>query len=175
MDRTETSDQSDAVVYTAASALGIVAGMRSMTAPAVVAYLSGSRCSGADREDFGLLGWPALGKTVMVLAGLEAIADKLPFMPSRTKPIPLAGRLLIGAFCGATICSAMKRSKIVGAVAGTFGALGSTFAVHQIRSEISQQLGVPDAAVALIEDATALWTGKAVCQGLTIARHKSAR
>ncbi len=151
MDRTETLDQGDAVVYTAASALGIVAGMRSMIAPAVVAYLSGAGCSGAEREDFGVLGRPALGKAVMALAGMEAIADKLPFMPSRTKPVPLVGRLLIGAFCGATICSAMKRSKIVGAVAGAFGALGSTFAVYQIRNQISQQLGVPDPAVALIE------------------------
>lgn len=169
MDTGEISNKNDAVVYTAASALGIIAGMRSMTAPAVVAYIAKSGCTGVDREAFGMLGKPALGATAAVLAGMEAVADKLPFMPKRTQSGALAGRLLIGAACGATICSAMHRSKLLGAIAGAFGALGSTFAVYQIRLQISQDLGVPDAAVALLEDATAIWAGKAICQGLSLA------
>jgi uncharacterized membrane protein len=169
MDREEIKNRNDAMVYTAASALGIIAGMRSMTAPAVVAYIAKSGCTGADPEEFGLLGRPSARTATMILAGAEAIADKLPFMPRRTQTAALLGRLAIGAACGATICSVMRRSKVLGAIAGAFGALGSTFAVYQIRLQITQELGVPDTAVALLEDATAVWAGKAICQGLSLA------
>ena len=63
----------------------------------------------------------------------------------------------------------MKRSPIIGALAGAFGAVGATFAAYQIRAQLTEELGLPDTAVALVEDATALWAGKAVCQGLTLA------
>lgn len=162
----ETTNNTDAVVYAAASAIGIVAGMRAMTAPAIVSYMAGSGCLQLEREKFGLFGHPGALKILIGLASGEAIFDKLPFMPKRTDRAGLISRILSGALCGATICKAKDKSIAVGAIAGAFGAIGSTFAVFNLRRSLSQDLRVPDAAIALLEDTTAVWAGKVICQSL---------
>lgn len=162
----DTTGKTDAVVYAAASAIGIVAGMRAMTAPAIVSYMASNGCLEVDRDRFGLFGHPNALKIMIGLASGEAIFDKLPFMPRRTQSAGLASRILSGALCGAAICRAKDRSIVVGAIAGAFGAIGSTFAVYNVRRSLSQELNIPDAAIALLEDTTAVWAGKVICQSL---------
>ena len=101
------------------------------------------------------------------MAGGEAFFDKLPFMPKRTAAFGLTARILTGAICGATICAAKKRSALLGGIAGMFGAIGSTFAVVEVRRSLTQDLHVPDTAVALLEDAITLWGGKVLCERLS--------
>ena len=48
----------------------------------------------------------------------ELIADKLPFIPNRTSPGPLFGRIVLGALCGATLCAAGGYSLAVGSILG---------------------------------------------------------
>ncbi len=165
----ENSTKPDAVVYAAASAIGIIAGMRAMTAPAIVSYMASSGCLQLQRDRFGIFGHPGALKVLIGLASGEAIFDKLPFMPKRTENAGLGARILSGAVCGATICRASDKSAVVGAIAGAFGAIGSTFAVFNIRQSLSRELRVPDAAIAVLEDATALWAGKVICEGLNSA------
>ena len=102
---------------------------------------------------------PIVGRTLLALAIGEFIADKLPFMPKRTQTGSLIARMASGAICGAVFCSALKRSPVVGAVAGASAALGATYAFYELRHAASQQLGIPDPAVALVEDALAAWVG----------------
>ena len=153
-------------VFAMASAIGIVAGMRSLTAPAIVGQIARSGSIGRDRSRFGLFGNPLFAKVLIGLAASEAIADKLPGIPKRTSTFPLIARIISGAICGATLCSVKDESPFVGAVAGTLGAIGSTFAVYELRRQASQSLGLPDAAIALIEDATAVWIGTAISSTL---------
>ncbi len=161
-----TTETTDAVVYAAASAIGIVAGMRAMTAPAVVSYIATEGCLQNEKNSFGLLGHPKALRVMIGLASGELIFDKLPFMPKRTDSAGLAARIISGALCGATICKAKNRSIVVGAIAGTFGAIGSTFAVFNVRQSLARELHIPDPAIALLEDATAIWAGKVICEGL---------
>jgi uncharacterized membrane protein len=163
---THTQTSTDAVVYAAASALGIIAGMRAMTAPALVSYMAQQGCLQVDRQRFGFFGHPRAFKILAGLASGEIIFDKLPFMPKRTDSAGLASRIVTGALCGATVCRAKDKSMLIGAIAGTFGAIGSTFAVFNIRRSLSEELRIPDPAIALLEDATAIWAGRVICEGL---------
>src|ERR1700739_2745733 len=83
--------------------LGFVCGLRSMTAPAVVAW--GAHL-GWLHLDGSLLAFFA-NKISLVIFSLfalgELVADKLPFLPPRTQASPLGVRILFGAVCGAAL------------------------------------------------------------------------
>lgn len=107
--------------------IGVIAGLRAMTAPAVVAWgamLGWIDVTGKWSE------WVAHPITVTVLTILlvgELITDQLPKTPSRKVPPQFAARLITGAFAGAVIGSAFFHTfscagaGIVGAVLGTLG------------------------------------------------------
>ena len=69
-----------------AFALGIVAGLRSMTAPAAVAWASCFGWLHFDGTPLAFLGSAAARYVLGALMVGELIADKLPFTPSRTRP-----------------------------------------------------------------------------------------
>ena len=163
----ENTSNPDAVVYAAASAIGIIAGIRAMAAPAIVGYMANSGCLQEEKSRYGLFGHKNAMKFLGGMAGGEAFFDKLPLMPKRTDAFGLTARILTGALCGATICAAKKRSVLLGAIAGTFGAIGSTFAVVEVRRTLTKDLRVPDTAIALLEDAITLWGGKVLCERLS--------
>jgi uncharacterized membrane protein len=144
-----------AETYAGAAALGVVAGMRSMAAPATLGRLKGYSAT---------LEKPAVANTMLALSVGEFIADKLPFLPKRTKTGSLVLRMMSGAICGAIFCSALKRSAVVGAAVGASAALGATYAFYELRHAASEQLGLPGPAIALIEDAVV------ASVGLTISR-----
>ena len=104
-------------VFVLALGIGIVAGLRSLTAPAVVAW-------GAHLGWLNLHGSPLafMGSTTAVaifslLAIGELIADKLPMIPKRTAPAPLIARVATGGLCGACLCAAVGKSLLAGALA----------------------------------------------------------
>ncbi len=162
----EEKSNPDAIVYAAASAIGIIAGFRAMAPPAIVSYMASSGCLQEEKSRYGFFGKKGAVKILGSLAGGEAFFDKLPFMPKRTDTFGLTARILSGALCGATICAAKKRSPLLGGIAGAFGAIGSTFAVTEVRRSVTHDLHVPDTAVALLEDAIVVWGGKALCERL---------
>jgi uncharacterized membrane protein len=157
----------DAQIYAGATALGMVAGMRSLAAPAILGRLGRTGClnqgcaAGFEK--------PVVANSLLALAVGEFISDKLPFMPKRTQTGSLIFRILSGAICGATFCSALKRSPVIGAIAGASAAVGGTYAFYELRHAASARLGLPDPAVALVEDAVVAWVG------LTIADIASGR
>jgi len=93
-------------------------------------------------------------KRIAEFAISELIVDKLPFTPSRLNAAPLASRIASGAICGAVIHGTVERPLAEGAVLGGLGALAGTITAYHIRQNLNH--GMPDFAVALLEDALAL-------------------
>ncbi len=140
-----------------AAGLGIVAGMRSMAAPALLARHTPPRLARgpvsrllAGKATTGILGIMAVG---------EMIADKLPFMPNRTDAPALAGRALMGAACGVAVAELWKGSRIGGGLMGAAGAVASSYAFFHLRRMADKDLGLPDTLVAVAEDAVVLAAG----------------
>ena len=141
----------DGQVYVGAAALGVVAGLRSMAAPAIMTKVAS--CGDEDESRLGFLGNPIAGHTLTVLAAAEQIADKLPFIPNRTTTGPLIVRAISGALSGAALCTIKKRPIVPGVLFGALGAIGATFAAFELRKRAGEKLHVPDKVLALIEDA----------------------
>jgi uncharacterized membrane protein len=102
-----------------------------------------------------------------VLAIGEAVADKLPFMPNRTQAGSLAFRAVSGGVSGAAIASARRKPAFWGAVIGAAAAVGATYGAFHLRRRVGKSLHVPDAVVALAEDALAVSVGVAAMRRLT--------
>src|ERR1700675_4372322 len=113
--------------------IGVVAGLRSMTAPAVTAWAVHLGWLDLEGSPLAFMGSPwAVG--VLTLGALgELVADKLPMTPSRTKPGPLAARIVMGGLSGACVTAAGGSSPWVGAVLGAIGGIVGTFAGYRAR------------------------------------------
>ncbi len=139
--------------------IGVISGLRSLTAPAVVAW--GARLNWINLQNTAL---SFMGSTVTlviltVLAIVELVADKLPSTPSRTKGPGLIARIVLGALSGACLAVAGAQSLVLGAVLGVIGALAGTFGGYQARTRLVKALKVPDLVIALLEDAVAIGGG----------------
>ena len=143
-------------VFFLAVGIGIVAGLRAMTAPAVVSWAA-------------YLGWlnphdsllSFMGSTVAVaifsVAALgEYVNDKLPKTPSRTAPPSLIARILMGGLSGACLCASAGQSLIAGALLGGIGSLIGTYGGYQARTRLTRGLKVNDIFIAILEDLVAI-------------------
>ena len=139
--------------------IGIVAGLRSLTAPAVVAwaaYLGWIKLSGSPLAFMGTV-W-AVG-IFTILALVEFVADQLPNTPARTAPVGLGARIVMGLLCGACLGIAGGVSLWLGAVVAAIGAVAGAFGGYRARVGLVQALHVPDVAVAVPEDLIAIGLG----------------
>ena len=145
------------VILLYAFLLGCVCGLRSMTAPAVVAWAAHL---GWLHLEGSLLAFFA-NKISLVIFSLfalgELIADKLPFIPRRTQAGPLGVRILFGAVCAAALCISQAASPALGAVLGGLGGVAGAFAGYYYRRGLSAK--VPDLLLALLEDLVAVGGG----------------
>ncbi len=94
-----------------------------------------------------------------LFALVELTTDKLPKTPSRTTPVPLTVRVVLGALSGAVLGLAGGQSLALGAVLGAIGAVAGAFGGYQARHRIVTGSGLPDFAVALAEDLIAIGGG----------------
>jgi len=136
--------------------IGIVAGLRSLTAPAAVSWAA--HLGWLDLQD-SRLGFMGSTLTVVILtlaALLEYVADVLPTTPRRTMPGPLVGRMVLGGFSGACLTVSAGQSWLPGAVAGAMGGLIGAFSGYEIRKRLVRGLKVKDALVAIPEDLVAI-------------------
>jgi uncharacterized membrane protein len=95
----------------------------------------------------------------VLLALGELVADKLPSAPSRTAPLGLIARVLMGGLCGACLALVGAQSPALGALLGVAGGLVGTFGGYQLRTGLVKTLKVPDFVIALAEDALAIGVG----------------
>jgi uncharacterized membrane protein len=143
-------------VFILAVGIGIVAGLRSLTAPAVVAwgaYLSWLNLHGSA---LAFMGSTTAVAIFSLLAIGELVADKLPMIPSRTAPAPLLARIITGGLCGACLCAAAGKSLIVGALLGGMGGVIGAFVGYAVRKRLVNNLHIKDFVVAVCEDALAV-------------------
>jgi uncharacterized membrane protein len=140
--------------YLLAFLIGLIAGLRAMTAPAAVSWAA-------------RLGWLDLGGTWLAILGrawtpwilsllalAELVTDQLPSTPSRTVPVQFAARIATGAFSGAAIAAA-GGSILGGLIAGGVGAVIGTLGGRAFRARLAVAFA-SDRPAAFIEDAVAL-------------------
>src|SRR5580692_3466420 len=116
--------------YVFAFLIGVIAGLRSLTAPAAASW--GARLGWLRPENTWLafLGFAATPYIISVLAIGELVADKLPKTPSRKAPPGFIARIVTGALCGAAL-GATSASLIVGLLAGVIGAIVGTLGGYE--------------------------------------------
>jgi uncharacterized membrane protein len=140
--------------------IGIVAGLRAMTAPAAIAWaarLGHLRLSGTWLAFLGHAWTPWI---LTLLAAGELVTDQLPFTPSRKVPLQFGTRLLMGAACGAALLAGTG-SMVLGALVGLAGAVAGTLGGHAFRARMAAAFG-RDLPAALLEDAIAIGAAAAV-------------
>ncbi len=148
------------MVLVAALSIGVIAGLRTMTAPAAVSLAA-------------LLGWLELTHTplafmgsgvtaaILTLAALgEFVVDQLPTTPSRTSLLPLGARLVSGGLCGAAI-GVSAGALWPGLIAGSVGATIGTFGGHAARLRLAVAFK-SDRPAGFLEDALAVVAALAI-------------
>jgi uncharacterized membrane protein len=142
-------------IYVLAFLIGVVAGLRSLTAPAVVSW--GARLGWLHLENTSLafLGAAVTPYILSLLAIGELIADKLPGTPSRKAPVGFSARVITGALCGAAL-GAPSQALVGGLLAGVIGAVAGTLGGYEARSRLVRAIGGKDFPIALIEDVVAI-------------------
>ena len=142
------------MVYLLALLIGIVAGLRAMTAPAAASwagYLGVLALTGTWLSFLTSI-WAVIILTV--LAAAELVTDQLPSTPSRKVPIQFATRVFMGALAGAAMGAGFGQT-VGGLVAGAIGAVVGTFGGAAFRAALAKAFG-RDRPAALIEDAVAI-------------------
>lgn len=142
-------------IFAFAFGIGIVAGLRSLTAPAAVSwslYLGWLSLAGSPLAFMGSIA----AVTIFSLALGELIADLLPKTPKRTAPLPLIARLLMGGLCGACLCASVNQPAFLGAFLGGIGGVTGAFAGYEVRKRLVSSLKIKDIFVALPEDLIAI-------------------
>jgi uncharacterized membrane protein len=134
--------------------IGIVAGLRAMTAPAAIAWAAASGALTLDGSPLVFLGWRFTPWVLTLLAGGELITDQLPATPSRKVPIQFGARIASGALCGAAI-GLDQGSAMAGLALGVVGAVIGTLGGAWARGRLAALFG-RDTPAALIEDAVAI-------------------
>ena len=134
--------------------MGVVAGSRSMMAPAAVSWAARLGWIDVTGSWLAWLGYAWTPWIVTLFALGELVADQLPSTPSRTLPPSFAFRIASGALCGVAIAMAAS-SGIAGAVAGAVGAVVGTLGGRAMRGSLAAAFG-HDRPAALLEDALAI-------------------
>lgn len=134
--------------------IGIVAGLRAMTAPAAISWAAHLGWLHLGDSWLAFLGYAFTPWIFTALAIVELITDQLPSTPSRKVPVQFGTRIVMGALCGAAV-GISGGWALGGAVAGVIGAVIGTLAGADIRGRLARSFG-QDRPAAIIEDVVAI-------------------
>jgi uncharacterized membrane protein len=143
------------MTYLLAMLIGIVAGSRTLTAPAAVSWATYAGILPVHDTGLAFLGYWLTPYIFTVLAAAEFVADQLPTTPSRKAPVGFGARIATGALSGAAI-GASGGSWLVGLVAGVIGAVIGTLAFYAFRMWLATAIFHRDRPAAVIEDIIAI-------------------
>jgi uncharacterized membrane protein len=141
--------------------IGVVAGLRALTPPAVVAWGAALGWLPVEGTWAQWVGHPITVTVLTILLVVELVTDQLPSTPSRKTTPQFAARILTAAFAGAVVGAGFHHTfsslgaGIIGAVLGTLGG-------YEARKRLVAANGGHDLPVALSEDAIAVLGGFAV-------------
>lgn len=134
--------------------IGVIAGLRAMTAPAAVSWAARTGSINVASTSLAFLGYAFTPWILTLLALGELITDQLPTTPSRKAPGPFVARLVSGALSGSAI-GASRGSLLAGLLAGMLGAVIGTLGGYAFRARLASAFG-RDLPAALIEDVIAI-------------------
>ena len=142
------------MLYLLALLIGVIAGLRAMTAPAAITWAAYLGWLNLPTTPLAFMGYAWTPWIFTVLALVELVADQLPTTPSRTVPVQFGTRIASGALCGA--CLGMAGGNLaIGAICGAVGAVVGTLGGRSVRGSLAAFFG-KDPPAALIEDAVAI-------------------
>jgi uncharacterized membrane protein len=144
------------LAYGLALGIGVVAGLRSLTAPAAVSWAAHTGQLDLHGSALSFMGSSTAVAIFSFLAAAEFVADLLPKTPRRTMPGPLAARVLSGGLSGACLLTSSLQSPAAGVLLGGIGAVIGAYAGYEIRRRAVAKLRVKDIMVAVPEDAVAV-------------------
>jgi uncharacterized membrane protein len=150
---------STAAVLALAFAIGLIDGLRSMTAPAAVAWAARLKWLDLHNSFLGFMGATVTTYVLTAAAIVELVVDKLPNTPSRKAAPGLTARIVLGGLSGASLCVAANQAIVVGAGLGIAGSLAGAFLGYELRTRLVKSLKVPDFVIAVLEDAVAIGGG----------------
>lgn len=142
------------MVFILSLLIGIVAGLRAMTAPAAVSWAAALGWIDLSGSWLSFMGSFWTAGICTVLAVIELVTDQLPSTPSRKVPQQFGARLVSGALSGAVIGVA-GAMPVAGALAGIVGAVLGTYGGAAARAALARTFG-RDLPAALLEDAVAI-------------------
>ncbi len=134
--------------------IGVVAGSRSMLAPAVVSWAANLNVLDVGRTPVALMGYRITVIIFTVLSAGELIADKLPKTPSRKQPLSFIIRIVTGSLSGVTV-GASGHMALAGLFLGAAGAVAGTLGGAAIRTRLAAAFG-RDFPAAILEDIAAI-------------------
>ncbi|PZR73672.1 MAG: hypothetical protein DLM73_09955 [Chthoniobacterales bacterium] len=143
-------------VFVLALGIGVVAGLRSLTAPAAVAWAAHLGWLNLNGGGLAFMGTGAAVTIFSLLAIGEFVADKLSATPKRTALGPLLARMVTGGFCGACLFAPAGQSLVIGALLGAIGGVIGAFGGYEIRKRLVSGLQIKDIFIALCEDLVAI-------------------
>ena len=144
------------VLFLGAFGIGVMVGLRSLTAPAVISWVAHWGWLDLTNSRLAFLGSTPAVVIFSLLALGELVADKLPFTPNRTAPLGLGARVVSGGLSAAVIFASAHQFLVVGAILGALGGVAGAFAGYQLRHRLVTNRHWPDFAVALAEDLVAI-------------------
>lgn len=152
-------------IYLFALFIGIIAGLRTLTALALVSWAANLGWHNLSWTWLAFFGNPWVCGIITLLALVELVIDQLPKTPSRTVPVAFGARIVSGAISGAAIATAAGVAMAGGLPAGIIGAIIGTFAGSVFRARLAAAFG-RDRPAAFIEDAIAI--GGALLIGIAL-------
>jgi uncharacterized membrane protein len=134
--------------------IGVIAGLRAMTAPAAVSWAARLGVINLASTGLGFMGHAITSWIFTALAFVEFVTDQLPQTPSRTVPQQFGARIVSGGLCGAAL-GADSGALVPGLIAGIVGAVIGTLGGRAVRGKLAAAFG-NDHPAAFLEDAVAV-------------------
>jgi len=143
------------LTYALAFLIGVVSGLRALTAPAAVSWAVALGWLHPESRRLALLGSRLVPIFLSLAAVAELVSDQLPKTPSRKAPPSFVIRIVSGALCGAALGSS-GGVLTGGLIAGALGAIAGTLGGYEFRVRLVKATGGKDLPIALLEDAIAI-------------------
>src|SRR5262245_5137583 len=129
--------------FALAFGIGVMAGLRSLTAPAVVAWAAYWGWLHLQDSYIAFMASAPARYFLLVAAVGELIADKLPSTPNRTAPLGLGSRIVTGSVSGMALGLASGRP-LLAAMCGALGGVTGAFGGYEVRRRLVRRLQIPD-------------------------------
>ena len=148
--------------------LGAIAGLRSMSAPALTSHILSHhyKSKGLAHSPLKFMQSNKTAMAFKLLAVSEFVGDKLPNTPNRIALPGLAGRFLSGALAGASVYKASGGKSYIGAMLGGSSAMLSTFGSFYLRKATVKGTKILDPIIGGIEDALVLGASAGIAKAV---------